>query len=224
MGQLHIPDIGERLCLSEPWTFKVHLEHRNGTLLQYLGVERSSYWWAGPNEDPGPWSCTLAAGTVLTVDRIYIRKGAADFSSVSFRASLPAGKKHKAVRFWAKLEDVNEIAYEVRPEDQAWWFGLAKQLSAGAPVTIRAVPGQLTKSALGAESLSVVPFQAATVADIPADTEVLVARDGQRVVLFRRPERGWFAWSRDRVEGEAFAGGGSTWSFLLRDIVGRAPR
>jgi len=55
---------------------------------------------------------TLPKGTVLIVDRIYIRKGAKEFSSVTFRIKSTthpdlAGKKRN--RFWAKLADVNTM-------------------------------------------------------------------------------------------------------------------
>lgn len=76
----------------------------------------------------------LEAGTVLTVDRIYIRKGLDDFDSLSFWASpgermltawpiidgkltgdvvrTDLGKKPGRLRFWAKLVDVNAIKFE----------------------------------------------------------------------------------------------------------------
>jgi hypothetical protein len=52
---------------------------------------------------------TLPAGTVLKVDRIYIRKGKgmSDYSSVTFYATI--GKKK--YRFWSKLADVNNIKF-----------------------------------------------------------------------------------------------------------------
>jgi hypothetical protein len=63
---------------------------------------------------------TLPADTKLTIDRIYIRKGAKDFSSVSFiltetsAEELASKEGRKAFgrmgfRFWASLEDVNRI-------------------------------------------------------------------------------------------------------------------
>jgi hypothetical protein len=69
---------------------------------------------------------TLPAGTVLSIDRIYIRKGASDFSSITFYAKglgeiqkqpstwdrNPKPKKKKALRFWAKLEDCNRINFD----------------------------------------------------------------------------------------------------------------
>ena len=66
---------------------------------------------------------TLLAGTVLSIDRIYIRKGSSDFSSVTFYAknlgevsfkqrwSTKVTKK-KSLRFWVKLNDCNTIQFE----------------------------------------------------------------------------------------------------------------
>jgi hypothetical protein len=71
---------------------------------------------------------TLPAGTVLAIDRIYIRKGASDFSSITFYAKElgevtipgsrwswgnPKSTKRKAQRFWAKLADCNNIEFEI---------------------------------------------------------------------------------------------------------------
>jgi hypothetical protein len=47
----------------------------------------------------------LKKGIVLKVDRIYIKKGASDYSSISFFAEIDK----KNYRFWAKLEDCNKI-------------------------------------------------------------------------------------------------------------------
>jgi hypothetical protein len=56
---------------------------------------------------------TLPKGLVLTVDRIYIRKGKEDFDSITF--NVP--KKTSNVdglngRFWAKLSDINRVQFE----------------------------------------------------------------------------------------------------------------
>ena len=64
---------------------------------------------------------TLPAGTQLTVDRLYIRKGISDYSSVSFNLNAT---RHEALdvkgrkRFWAKLEDINRIEYERLPDPE----------------------------------------------------------------------------------------------------------
>lgn len=59
----------------------------------------------------------LPAGTELQIGRIYIRKGAKDFSSISFdvtQSPLPilAGTKKSNRRFWAKLTDCNKMEIE----------------------------------------------------------------------------------------------------------------
>lgn len=67
---------------------------------------------------------TLPRRTVLSVDRIYVRKGASDYSSVSFYIQSTSlvplqptelqarGFKKGKKRFWAKLSDVNTIQFE----------------------------------------------------------------------------------------------------------------
>ena len=67
---------------------------------------------------------TLPAGTELKVDRIYIRKGASDYSSITFYVTNlgkvfvnpvhnPKNKKNKSsLRFWAKLSDCNNIVFK----------------------------------------------------------------------------------------------------------------
>jgi hypothetical protein len=58
---------------------------------------------------------TIPIDTILTVDRVYIRKGVSDFSSLTFRIPKDKNKKHiyAGVRFWAKLSDVNKIEFEL---------------------------------------------------------------------------------------------------------------
>ena len=71
-----------------------------------------------PNYTPGDWreprykakkpgKFTIPAGVTLTVDRIYIRQGNKEFSSVTFKTKL----NDKIVRFFAKLDDVNNIEF-----------------------------------------------------------------------------------------------------------------
>ena len=72
---------------------------------------------------------TFPAGTVLAVDRIYIRKGSSDYSSITFYAkglgeseikNRWSGKttKWKAQRFWAKLQDCNNIEFKLMDEKE----------------------------------------------------------------------------------------------------------
>jgi hypothetical protein len=70
---------------------------------------------------------TIPAGTILKIDRIYIRKGVKDYSSLTFfaknlgttevinaRRSYRGSTKTKktALRFWAKLNECNKIKFK----------------------------------------------------------------------------------------------------------------
>lgn len=73
--------------------------------------------WA---EDKPRVPFVLPTGSLLSIDRIYIRKGVSDYSSITFYLKettwAPLAKKKKgATRFWAKLRDVNQIEFEHVP-------------------------------------------------------------------------------------------------------------
>jgi hypothetical protein len=117
--KLFIPTIGTQLVLAEPWTFKVYSEYRNADILSMVNHVQQRYGVHHVN------NLTLPVGTVLTVDRIYIKKGMPDFDSITFRASdyatnsvdeffaaLADFKIKKSIRFWVKLADANTIVYK----------------------------------------------------------------------------------------------------------------
>jgi hypothetical protein len=171
--RLWIPDIGDKLRLTEDWTFTLWHAGRNGAIWQALDLDkhpiaiaaaktRADLWerikvsekqmvrkrstqpWMGfiyewPTPELEAESKELRASfdalsevsipvtfpksTELTVDRVYIRKGASEFSSLTFfigdspmkelmpvkkGGSWPSGQR----RFWAKLADVNRIEFE----------------------------------------------------------------------------------------------------------------
>lgn len=56
---------------------------------------------------------TLPKGTILEVDRIYIRQGNKECSSLTFKI-----RRKKVLRFWAKLQDVNNIECKILEEKQ----------------------------------------------------------------------------------------------------------
>lgn len=137
--KLFIPELGEKLTLSQSWEFTLYLETRNENLASYfnfrawditgnLCLDEADQRSRGWNKVEGSKSrfykkITLPKDTILTIDRIYIRKGAADFSSVSFfldKKSLDKtfsknieslSNAKGPIRFWAKLEDVNKIEF-----------------------------------------------------------------------------------------------------------------
>lgn len=107
--KLFIPEIGNRLILTKDWEFTLYWEYRNSKMLDKLGKEFSFHSKAKN------YNVVIPAGTILGVDRIYIRKGVSNFSSVTFTIPKVENKKNSlsGTRFWASLSDVNKIEFEL---------------------------------------------------------------------------------------------------------------
>lgn len=91
--RLYIPMLGDTIRLASPWSFTIHKERRNVAFIDEYGAT------------PGQ-KCTIPKGTELRVERIYIRQGAAGFSSMTLRI---VGKANS--RFWAKLDECNGMQF-----------------------------------------------------------------------------------------------------------------
>lgn len=135
--KIYIPRLGDSIKLAADWTFQLYDEERNSTLMEVIGDTRDTGWFFNKQLTSIP--CTIPAGTVLKIDRIFIRKGSPDFDSITFswpdRKTIACEKPRKVavwrtqgspmeshiimdkirsrtVRFWAKLDDVNTIEFE----------------------------------------------------------------------------------------------------------------
>lgn len=114
---LYIPEIGDRFKLEEDWTFTLYNEQRNWDFYALLVDESiKTMSWSEQKKNVKDTQVTLPKGTVLKVDRIYIRQGADKYSSLTFYAEIGEGGtgsfgKPKHPRFWAKLSDCNKIKY-----------------------------------------------------------------------------------------------------------------
>lgn len=151
--RIFVPTIGTLLRLLTDWEFDLYMEYRNKTLFEHLQFPYADSWReqfncpTGYDFDPvhgrAHRRVIIPAQSELRVDRIYIRKGAADFDSLTFywkgaktkkrteeRTGLTVGPGYrrafpytasipaKPVRFWAKLEDVNRMEAEVVSEQE----------------------------------------------------------------------------------------------------------
>lgn len=113
--KLFIPNLGTVLRLTEDWSFPVKSEYRNSDLRRVFNDK------PGIDYIPAGTVVTFPKGTVMAVERIYIRRGASDYDSVTFRTITSpdprlASKKNGgtgSVRFFAALWDVNNMDVEV---------------------------------------------------------------------------------------------------------------
>lgn len=138
--KLFVPEIGTALTLAKDWEFTLFTESRNEALYLAAGFNYDTprAWnhssstvalataagWNRYHNAYDWWKqVTLPAGTILTLDRIYVRKGVSDYSSLSFNLNRKsvnpdfskfANKLNTMkgrCRFWAKLADVNTIEF-----------------------------------------------------------------------------------------------------------------
>ena len=144
---MYIPTIGDEVTLACDWQFSLYYEYRNEAMIKFTfpGTEfkwRNMVLPSGEKPEYGEKIAIvqLPIGSVLKVDRIYIRKGAKEYDSVTFNLQSIPKKKievpderdswdnesktyHKKmfikskIRFWAKLRDVNEMRFYMGREE-----------------------------------------------------------------------------------------------------------
>lgn len=113
--KLFIPKLGTEIVLTKDWKFTLMAERRNKRL------------WELVNDNPIPTrpmgvpfnQCfrpttlvTLMTGSRLKIVRIHIQKDQQEHDSVTFRGKVDWMGVVRSVRFWARLDDVNNINYE----------------------------------------------------------------------------------------------------------------
>ena len=121
--RLFIPPLKSKVRLLTDAVVPVMHESRNFTILKALGKTRAKDSWTIARwDDPPKFSdVPLPAGTVLSIDRYYIRNGSEEFDSLTFRiVSSPEPKLMKPKhRFWLKLADVNNLDATFEAEEKA---------------------------------------------------------------------------------------------------------
>lgn len=102
--ELFIPEIGTILKLEQDWQFTLYQEYRNN-LFEKLDLKRDTQ------------VVEIPKGTLIKVDRIYIKKGNSQFSSITFsiptvrskadKLNYPHNVKLGGGKFWVKLHECN---------------------------------------------------------------------------------------------------------------------
>lgn len=231
--KMMIPPLGARIRLAADWNFELHYEYRNENVYELFGafahLKGAVAGYSGDeypplhridDADKEPARVTLPAGTLLTLDRYYIRQGAGGFDSVTF--ALPSqplpgyafGQK-RACRFWVKLEDVNEIEFEFLAEDQPWWHGVKDLLKAGQTVRVKTDYTFL----YGRAEVELRPLTVKKPGELPADVEFFVIAEGSRIAFvrqvadeFNRPDFYGFLGRRNSSVSERW--------FPVSDVIG----
>jgi len=116
MPTLFIPSIGDKIKLLTDTEVNICYERRNEKALYTLNpnFEKDTRFRELQYNQRILLSqdVIIPAGTVLTIDRIYIRKGKGDFDSVTFRHDKidkkSTGSDFPVVRFWLKLDQIND--------------------------------------------------------------------------------------------------------------------
>jgi len=126
--RLFVPELGTQLQLAEDWPITLHYESRNNDFIYKLGGPHITRYG-----EKGEYKTVLEKGTILTVDRIYIRSGAKAFSSISFRVAKGKVKG----RFWVKLAEANQIMF-VRVAGQKLSYKVTDTLTTSKNNTIEA--------------------------------------------------------------------------------------
>lgn len=107
--KITIPSTKDIIQLTQAWDFKVKKEYRNNSMFSEFMLNNFSY--TGENKG-GSHNMRLPVGTVLIVDRIYIRNGAKAFDSVTFRIKrIPGYTLPETPRFWVSLKAANKIEF-----------------------------------------------------------------------------------------------------------------
>lgn len=129
-----VPTIGDTIQLAESWKFTLHGEYRNSKFYESLRAYAPDCLEDDNVQDVSSYSMrgyttvTLPKGTILKVNRIYIRQGKSDYDSITFtiaKKNVPELPKLSG-RFWAKLRDVNSIICLPIGEESAALFGQPK--------------------------------------------------------------------------------------------------
>lgn len=117
--------------LTEDWNFTLHPGSRNLSLYKQVSpenVEEGRYgnltikgsYRSESERDKKKVQASLPSGSILMIDRVYVRQGKSEYSSITFQLKKTSrddidvedAKGKKFVRFWVKLDDANKVRFE----------------------------------------------------------------------------------------------------------------
>lgn len=107
MAKVFIPQVGDKIELSQNWNCKISNERRNSSVFDSLGVDVSQQ--GGSNID-----ITFPKGTIFKVTRLYVRAPASSYDSLTLAVVSSPIKKLAKAKFWVKIMDANNMEFEAK--------------------------------------------------------------------------------------------------------------
>lgn len=127
--KFYVPRLGDMIQIKQDLNFTLDAESRNLSLWKYIFATDKDFADAVNADYPGtyvkgkidvlPWELknipyTIPKGTVLIVDRVFVRAGARDFDSVTFIIQDdPNFDTKNDIRFYVRLSELNGIKFEM---------------------------------------------------------------------------------------------------------------
>lgn len=115
---LFIPEIGTLIKIEEDWIFTLYAEYRNRSLFEKIDETNNIQKRNFKND-----IVDLPKGLVVKVNRVYIRQGLSQFSSITFTVPKPKSKKdvkempqnviYGGCKFWVKLHECNGLQFSI---------------------------------------------------------------------------------------------------------------
>jgi hypothetical protein len=107
--KMYIPTVGAIFDLTKDWKVSIHNDYRNSKFQDKVLGESDT----GRRYNDPPTEITVPKGSRLKVKRIYVRQGKEEYDSVTFTLVKHATDKKIKASFWAKLNDVNKIEFDL---------------------------------------------------------------------------------------------------------------
>lgn len=104
MAKVFIPQVGDKIEISNNWNCKIYNESRNSTVFEALGIDVST-------KNNSNIDITFPKGTVFKITRLYVRAPASSFDSITLSIVSSPIKKLAKTKFWVKIMDANNMEF-----------------------------------------------------------------------------------------------------------------
>ena len=115
MAKMFIPALNTKLQVTKDWDISLFCDQRNRTLWDLASGMTEMARIPLIHRKGQMAVVRIPEGSILTVDRVYIRKDQEGYNSVTLRGWVEVRGTTHRVRFWVMLADFNKLEAEVVP-------------------------------------------------------------------------------------------------------------